>query len=392
MPTNLPPWFLPVFYLVCGLLIIVLLYRIWMKNRRSTASNLSQARDSFEPINQRVAATPLTPTAAPSAATRSVTTTSWDDRNLLGTSGILHRQESTGMPRILADEVPGADDSDRTYGSMLNPAFASLLPDTDERRERTRRDLISAGFLTPHALENLSASRYVYMMLALIVFGALLLIVPQPFEPWAIVGLVVGPILGWALPLIRVQQKGDERKREIARAMPDFLDMLNMCVSQGLTVPDSLRRILKDFRGVYPALSQELGIVLEQANITNMHTALENFNRRIDLPEVHSITSLMIQTDRMGTSISDALTTYSDTMRESLKQRADEKGNQATFRLLFPTVFCLMPAVYLFLLGPAVIGLTNFFYSGGRDSLDTGTSAIQRLNAQRASTTINRNR
>ena len=73
-------------------------------------------------------------------------------------------------------------------------------------------------------------------------------------------------------------------------------------------------------------------------------------------------------------------------MRESLRQRADEKGNRATFKLLFPTVFCLMPAVYLFLLGPAVISLSDFFNSGGRDALGSGSSAIQRLNNQRTGT------
>lgn len=287
------------------------------------------------------------------------------------------------MPRVLAEDIPGIDDSDRKFGSLLNPALASLLPESPERREQSRKDLLAAGYHTPHAVENLSATRYVYMMLALIVFGALLLIVPPRLEPWIIGGLIVGPMLGWALPMLRIRSQAETRKREIEKGMPDLLDMLNMCVSQGLTVPDSLKRILRDFRGVYPALSQELNIVTEQTRITNLHTALENFGRRVDLPEVHSFTSLLIQTERMGTSISEALTIYSDTMRESLRQRADEKGNRATFRLLFPTVLCLMPAVYLFLLGPAVIGLSNFFNSGGRDSLDTGSSAVQRLNAQR---------
>lgn len=308
----------------------------------------------------------------------------WEDRRLLEHRGVLTRGESNPMPRVLAADVPGIDDSDRKYGSLLNPALASLLPESPERREAARKDLLAAGEYSPHAVENLAATRYVWMMVALVMFGALLLLVPPRLEPWAIAGVIVGPMLGWALPMLRVRSRAEERKREIERAMPDLLDMLNMCVSQGLTVADSLKRILRDFRGVYPALSQELSIVTEQAQITNMHTALENFSGRIDLPEVHSFTSLLIQTERMGTSISDALTTYSDTMRESLRQRADEKGNQATFRLLFPTVLCLMPAVYLFLLGPAVIGLSNFFYAGGRDSLDTGTSAIQRLNAQRA--------
>ena len=167
--------------------------------------------------------------------------------------------------------------------------------------------------------------------------------------------------------------------------MPDLLDMLNMCVGQGLTVPDSLQRVGRDFRGVYPALSLELSIVNEQSKISSMQTALENFSQRVDLPEVHSLTSLLIQTERMGTSISEALTTYSDTMRESQRQQADEKGNRATFRLLFPTVLCLMPAVYLFLLGPAINELQRFFYGGGLDQLNSGSQVVQRINATRGS-------
>ena len=410
------PWFFPAFYGICGVLTAVLLYRIWTKRRAAGAQKIAAPQTQVPPpvptsVATALAAKPTTvpppiptrPTPAASVATpaarpsvpepdiaassstilRGSVTPTWEDRRLLEHRGILARDEVNPMPRVLAEDVPGIDDSDRKFGSLHNPAFASLLPESPERREQARKDLLAAGYHTPHAVENLAATRYVYMMLALIVFGALLLIVPTRLEPWMIGGLIFGPMLGWALPMLRIRSQAEARKREIEKGMPDLLDMLNMCVSQGLTVPDSLKRILRDFRGVYPALAQELNIVTEQTQITNLHTALENFGRRVDLPEVHSFTSLLIQTERMGTSISEALTAYSDTMRESLRQRADEKGNQATFRLLFPTVLCLMPAVYLFLLGPAVIGMSNFFNSGGRDSLDSGSTAIQRLNAQR---------
>src|SRR5690606_18848444 len=97
---------------------------------------------------------------------------------------------------------------------------------------------------------------------------------------------------------------------------------------------------------------------------------------RIDSPEVHSFTSLMIQTEQMGTSVSEALNEYSDGMRETQKQRADEKANSATFKLLFPTVLCLMPAVFLFLMGPALIELNRFFASGGTDALSQGANEV----------------
>jgi tight adherence protein C len=118
--------------------------------------------------------------------------------------------------------------------------------------------------------------------------------------------------------------------------------------------------VTEELEGVHPALHKELAIVSDQARVGGMRQSLENFSRRIELPEVQSFTSLLIQTDRMGTSVSSALTEYSDNIRASLKQRADEKGNQAAFKLLFPTVLCLMPAVYLFLLGPSILELADF--------------------------------
>lgn len=423
------PNLLPAFYGVSGVLIGVLLVRIWFKNRAARQARLPQPpvaakampREQLTPpaaVTETLtapAAQPVAPAfasiikpepavipadellvgaavssipepdiaASSSTILRPSAVPSWEDRRLLEHRGILSRPAVDRMPRVLAAEIPGIDDSDRTFGSALNPALASLLPDTEERREEARRELNAAGYYNPHALENLAAIRYALMMLAVLVFGGLLLIVPSRLEPLCIAGLVIGPMLGWALPMLQVRRKAADRIREIGKAMPDLLDMLNMCVSQGLTVPDAMKRILRDFRGVYPALAHELSIVLEQARINDLQTALESFGRRINLPEVHSFTTLLIQTERMGTSVTEALTTYSDTMRESLKQRADEKGNRATFRLLFPTVLCLMPAVYLFLLGPAVNELSKFFNEGGRNTIDAGASAIQRLNTQR---------
>ena len=408
----LSPQALTVFYSVCGVIVAFTLFRMWRKNRAKaprtsippipTSRNLAQ--DAFAAavpkkgfkksvasqalqaasttVDQSVASSSGTSRAVHYTTSEAVGAPSWDNRRLLESTG-LHSRNTNPMPRILPEEVPGVDDSDRLFGPLLNPAFASLVPESDERREEMRTDLMSAGFYNPHALENLAAARYALMMLGIILFGAMLLVVPPQLEPFIVACCVLAPLLGWAFPALYIRGKAKQRKHEIERAMPDLLDMLNMCVGQGLTVPDSLQRVGRDFRPVYPALSQELSIVNEQSKISSMHTALENFSRRIDLPEVHSLTSLLIQTERMGTSISQALTTYSDTMRENQRQQADEKGNRATFRLLFPTVLCLMPAVYLFLLGPAINELQRFFYGGGLEQLNSGSQVVQRVNATR---------
>lgn len=276
------------------------------------------------------------------------------------------------------EEYPWADGSDYTFGSATT-VFSDLLPGTEDGRRKLTKTLRNAGYYTPHAWENLSAIRYLGIILPIILFGVLLVLVPESLESYAIAGLVIVPILGWALPTLYVRSRAAERLREIENAMPDMLDLLNMCVSQGMTVPASLRRVGHDIGPVYPALAKELTIVAEQARVGHLTEALDNFSDRVDTPEVHSFSSLMIQTEQMGTSVSEALNDYSDSMRESQKQRADEKANSATFKLLFPTVLCLMPAVFLFLMGPALIELNAFFAKGGLQSLDQGaTQAIER--------------
>lgn len=403
-----PPWMLSAFYVVSGVAVVWLLMRIWQKrqvnqlDRRPVApEHRPKPSPSAKPIEPIAAVTRTEPAAVvppPAPAPTPLT-----DVSILKTPEVVATTSSTSEPRVPAwerklglraevlnqplplvrpSEVPSVRTDDLAFGG-LTPTLASMLPDSEPRREEARKELQAAGFYQPHAFENLAATRYLLMMLGLVIGGVALILAPQRLEWVAVISIVVLPLLGWALPRLYVRGQAAERRSQIEQGMPDLLDMLNMCVSQGLTITDSLRRILRDLRGPYPALAQELRIVTEQAALAGLPTALDNFSKRVDIPEVHSFTSLINQTERMGTSVTEALKSHSDTMRESLRQRTDEKGNRATFRLLFPTVFCLMPAVYLFLLGPAIVELSKFFYEGGRASLDQGSGAIERLNAIR---------
>ena len=289
------------------------------------------------------------------------------------------RQSSSNpyqLPALEAEDTPLVSGDDYVFGGAT-PLLAALLPQTDERKVEVKRELRNAGYYQPHAAQNLSAVRYVAIILPLIFFGLLLLIVPKPLERFVLMGLIGGPLLGWAIPRVYIKGKAADRISQIERAMPDMLDMLNMCVSQGMTVQTALTRVSHDLKDVHPELHRDLQIVTEQAQIGSLPHALENFSRRVDTPEVHSFTSLIIQTERMGTSVSAALADYSDNMRQSLKQRADEKGNRAAFKLLFPTVVCLMPAVYMILLGPSALSLSNFFKRDDR-TIQQASQALQR--------------
>jgi len=288
-------------------------------------------------------------------------------------------QTTTTIPvSSLPVNPPGGSGTDYFFGA-LTPALAALLPESETRRQEIQKELVQAGYYQPQAYQNLAAGRYLGIMLGLIVFGTLLVLVPRPLEGMVLVMLVVFPVMAWALPRLYVKNKATQRKNRIEHAMPDLLDMLNMCVSQGLIVPKSLERISRDLKSVYPDMAQELQILSEHTRLGSLPQALDSFRNRIDVPEVHSFASLIIQTEQMGTSVSEALMEHSENMRESMRQRSDEKANQASFKLLFPTVLCLMPAVLMFLLGPAVIELSNFFNEGGSDVLTAPTEMIQQL-------------
>lgn len=261
----------------------------------------------------------------------------------------------------------------------VTPLLASLLPQSEEKRRTLRRELVNAGYYHPSASDNLAAIRYVGIVAPIVLFGVLLVVAPADWEVPVVLAGVVASILGWALPVLMVRSRAATRRDEITQAMPDMLDMLNMCVSQGMTLMASMTRVIRELRPVYPALAHELQIVTEQSRIGSVEQALENFADRVDVPEVHSFTSTLIQTERMGTSVSAALGDHSDNIRESRKQRADQAANTAVLKMLFPTALCLMPAVFLFLLGPAMVDLTEFFQGESGEAFRSGRAAATEI-------------
>ncbi|WP_417391379.1 type II secretion system F family protein [Gimesia sp.] len=360
-----------IFYTICGLIILWMLFRIIRKRKpQQNEQQHPQVPPEVEKQSQAATLTPSTASARSSAAT-------WEHRQLFSAIETSNKTAST-LPPVEAGDVPSMGGEDYIFGSAT-PALAEMMPESEERRAKTKKELQAAGYYQPHALHNFSAIRFISILLTLLFFGVVLLIAPERFEIPILAAMLIVPILVWAVPFLVITGKASDRRSEIEQGIPDMLDMLNMCVSQGMTVPHALKKIINELAKVYPALAHELKIVIEQSSIGTFSQALSNFSKRIDVPEVHSFAALLIQTDQMGTNVTSALQEYSDNMRESLSQRADEKANKATFKLLFPTVLCLMPAIYIFLLGPAIVELSDFFHSGGRDSLNNTTNMFQQV-------------
>ncbi len=304
----------------------------------------------------------------------------WSDRRLFQDFRGLLNDSADNIPLPGPEDLPIRND-DFVFGP-LTPSMAQLLPETDARREVQRKALLAAGYHSRAAWLNLSAIRFTLSFLAIVIVGFWLIVAPPAIEPWLLGLLVMAPLCMWALPPLIVAFRASERRIDIERGLPDVLDMMNMGVSQGLTVPQSLRRISRELVEAHPALAEELRIVDQQSEVGNLPQALRNFSQRIDSPEVNSFTSLLVQSETTGTSISKALTEYSDSIRASLKERADARANAASFQLLFPVALLLMPSVFLFLLGPAIVQMSDFFNNRAGALQEDRREALQSLEQQ----------
>jgi tight adherence protein C len=162
--------------------------------------------------------------------------------------------------------------------------------------------------------------------------------------------------MGYVLPGMLVSRRVKKRQKEMQRALPDALDMLVVSVEAGLGLNAALVRVSEEIDRLSPVLSEQLGLVnLEIRAGTSREEALRNLAERTGLQDISSLVGMLIQTDRFGTSVAQALRVHADTMRTKRRQRAEEAAAKTTIKLVFPLVFCIFPAMFVVILGPALI-------------------------------------
>ena len=171
-----------------------------------------------------------------------------------------------------------------------------------------------------------------------------------------------GGLFGWMLPFVVVRRKARRRQADLQRALPDALDLLVVCVEAGLGLNQALVRVGEEMDRVSRPLSDELTLVsLEIRAGTPREDALRNLGGRTGLADVRSFVSMLVQTDRFGTSIAKALRIHADELRTKRRQRAEEAAAKLTVKLLIPIVLFIFPSIFIVILGPAVFRLQELF-------------------------------
>jgi tight adherence protein C len=170
--------------------------------------------------------------------------------------------------------------------------------------------------------------------------------------------------VGYIAPLLIVRSKRRRRHKDLTHALPDTLDLLVVCVEAGLGLNQALVRVAQEIRHVSDSMSLEL--LQTNAEIragTPRDTALEQLGERTGVDDLSSLVTMLIQTDRFGTSIARSLRVQSETLREKRRQRAEEAAAKTAIKMVFPLVICIFPAMFVVILGPAAIQLMQAFSS-----------------------------
>ncbi len=234
-------------------------------------------------------------------------------------------------------------------GSRLNP------PDYVES---VRNKHVQAGIYSPERVERFLATRI--LLFVLVPFWLAFVFLINPLGMGGMLQLVLaavgvaGLVIG---PGSRLNSKVKERQSEIQRNLPDVLDLLVISVEAGLGFEQAVDRVIHNVPG---HLSDEFARVLGETSAgATRADSLRSLQERVDLPEVRSFVLAMIQADRFGVSIGRVLRAQADEMRIKRRQLAQEKAQKAPVKMLIPMVFCVFPALFVVILGPAMISIVD---------------------------------
>jgi len=236
----------------------------------------------------------------------------------------------------------------------LDP-LSRALPLSPTDVSQTRAWLIQAGYRSP---QHVTIYRGLRVLFAAI--GFLSVFLSTGFSsPLLLVGLTA---FGFFIPRFLLKKKVQERQRRLRLGLPDGLDLTVICVEAGLSLDQALMRVGDDLQHAHPELSAEFHLFdLETRAGKPRVEALRNLAERTGVDDIRSLVGTLIQTDRFGTSVAQALRVHSDSLRTERRQRAEEQAAKTTVKMIIPLVLFVMPSLIFVTVGPAIIQLMHVF-------------------------------
>ena len=213
-----------------------------------------------------------------------------------------------------------------------------------------RLRLVQAGYRRDEALPVFFGMRILF---AVLLFA--LAATPLVMKPNIMLGLL-GLALGYVLPGMVLARLAKRRAHRIQLSLADALDLMVVSVEAGLGLDQAIQRVGQELAFAYPDLADELRLVnLELRAGKARAEALRNVADRTGVDDLGSLVTMLIQTDKFGTSVAQSLRVYSETLRTKRRQRAEEAAAKTGVKMVFPLVFCIFPSIWVVTIGPAAI-------------------------------------
>jgi tight adherence protein C len=168
--------------------------------------------------------------------------------------------------------------------------------------------------------------------------------------------------LGSLMPSFWLDRAGARHHLLLQKSLPDLLDLMTVCLEGGLSLQETIRRVSDELRIAHPALAAEMGIVQRDIELgATIDQALKRFAARTDYEGVRTLSTFIREAQRFGTNITDALRSHADMLRSQREQAAEENAQKAAVKILLPTLLLIFPAIFVVVVGPAIIQIQEAF-------------------------------
>jgi tight adherence protein C len=265
--------------------------------------------------------------------------------------------------RELGAPVPTEPARTMDWASQALPRLGALAASTQKAHLATLRNkLLYAGYFRADApLIFLGVKLLLVLVLPL---GAALVGFFLPPVTWQKVACLAaaGCVVGMFGPYVWLSWKVNRRQGQLRTAIPDALDLLVLCLEGGISFGAAVQRVTDELQVVHPVLGLEMNIVQREMQLgLSAGDALRKFADRCGLADVRDLALVLLQSERFGASVAKALRTFTDAARTERQQRAEEMAQKAAVKVLFPTLLCIFPAIFIVLLGPAAYQISRLF-------------------------------
>lgn len=273
----------------------------------------------------------------------------------------------TGMklyvrPKEAMERVVGGIDPAEQVPSHPSLAFHDLIkklgnivPQSPKDVTVMQRRLIRAGMRNENALKILYGAK-VICGVALPLLAAVAMAGSTTESGNKFGTVLIAAAVGFFGPIEYVRRVATRRQKEIARGLPNALDLLVVCVESGLGLDQAILQVSKELEHAHPEISEEFAMVnLELKAGKRRVEALRNLAERTGVDDLKKLVAVLIQADRFGTGVAQSLRAHADFMRVQARQVAEEKAAKLGVKLVFPIFFCILPSLFVVTVGPVVV-------------------------------------